>query len=125
MKQKESNKAVLYIRVSTDEQAEDALNLVNQEKRCRNYCHQKGLSVVTIFIDAGESARTSDRPEFQRMLAYCKASRNEIRYVVVQDLSRFARNHKDQAQAIYDLGRWGYCCGRPTRAISMRQPRAN
>lgn len=107
MKQKPGNRAVVYIRVSTEEQAEDALNLVNQEKRCRIYCEQRGLSVVRIFIDAGESARTSDRPEFLRMLAYCKAGRNEIDFVVVQDLSRFARNHKDQAEAIWDLGRCG------------------
>jgi site-specific DNA recombinase len=89
MNQKRGNRTVVYIRVSTDDQAEDPLNLVNQEKRCRIYCQQNGLSVDRIFIDAGESARTSDRPEFQRMLAYCKARRNEIRYVVVQDLSRF------------------------------------
>ncbi len=38
------------------------------------------------------------------MLAYCRGHRNDVRYVVVQDLSRFARNHKDQGQAIYDLG---------------------
>jgi DNA invertase Pin-like site-specific DNA recombinase len=30
-----------------------------------------------------------------------------LNYVVVQDLSRFARNHKDQAEAIWDLGRCG------------------
>jgi site-specific DNA recombinase len=107
MKQDQGKKAVVYIRVSTDPQAEDALNLDNQEERCRIYCRQKGLSVVTTFKDAGESARTSDRPEFQRMLAYCKARRNEISYVVVQDLSRFARNHRDQADAICDLGRCG------------------
>jgi DNA invertase Pin-like site-specific DNA recombinase len=99
MKQTQGNRAVIYIRVSTDEQALDALNLVNQEKRCRSYCQQKGLSVVKIF--------TSDRPEFQRMLAFCKARRSEIHYVIVQDLSRFARNHKDQAETIWELGRCG------------------
>jgi DNA invertase Pin-like site-specific DNA recombinase len=32
MNQNQGNKAVIYIRVSTEEQAEDALNLVNQEQ---------------------------------------------------------------------------------------------
>jgi site-specific DNA recombinase len=41
------------------------------------------------------------------MLSFCRVNRNYVRYVVVQDLSRFARNHKDQAEAIYDLGRSG------------------
>jgi DNA invertase Pin-like site-specific DNA recombinase len=102
-----TSKAVLYIRVSTDEQAEDALNLINQETRCRNYCEQKRLTVVKVFTDAGASARSSDRPEFQNMLAYCREHRNDVQYVVVQDLSRFARNHRDQAEAIFDLERSG------------------
>jgi DNA invertase Pin-like site-specific DNA recombinase len=104
---KPQENAVIYVRVSTEEQAGDALNLVNQEKRCRNYCQQKGLTVVEAFIDAGASARSSDRPEFQRMLSYCKAPRNRIRYVVVQYRSRFARNNRDQGDAIFQLERSG------------------
>ena len=99
--------AVLYIRVSTDEQANGPLNLDNQERRCREYCQRQGWQVVEVFIDSGESARTVDRPEFQRMLAYCRANRREVRYVVVQDLSRFARNNRDQAQTIAELRRIG------------------
>lgn len=41
------------------------------------------------------------------MLTYCKVRRNGIRYVVVQDLSRFARNQKDQSDATSDLYRCG------------------
>jgi len=78
-----SEHAVIYLRVSTKEQAEDPHNLENQEKRCRAHCQQMGLNVLHVFIDRGESARTSDRPEFQRMLAFCKTARNNVRYVVV------------------------------------------
>jgi site-specific DNA recombinase len=83
------------------------LNLDNQEKRCREYCRQQNMLVMEVFIDPGESARSLDRPEFQRMLAFCKANRRNVRYVVVQDLSRFARNNQDQAQTINELGRIG------------------
>ena len=41
------------------------------------------------------------------MLAYCKAHRREIGYVIVQDLSRFARNNRDQAEFIAELGNLG------------------
>jgi site-specific DNA recombinase len=101
------NNAVIYLRVSTPGQAQDALNLENQEKLCRAYCQQRGLNVVRVFIDAGESARSCDRPEFQKMLAFCKNSRNAVQFVVVQDLSRFARNNMDQLEAIYSLSRSG------------------
>ena len=99
--------AVIYLRVSTDDQANDPLNLENQEKYCQSYCRQKHMNVIKVFTDAGKSARTTNRQEFQRMLRYCKARKNEVRYVVVQDLSRFTRNHRDQAEAIYNLNHSG------------------
>lgn len=103
MKHAQGNRAVIYIRVSTTEQAEDALNLVNQETKCRDYCRRNSLTVVELFKDAGASARSSDRVAFQQMLSYCKVQRNRIGFVVVQDLSRFARNNLDQAEAILQL----------------------
>src|SRR5262249_26963767 len=91
--------AVIYLRVSTDDQATNIQNLPNQERICRDGWKSKG-EILAQFVDAGESARTADRAEFQRMLAYCKAHRHEIGYVIVENLSRFARNVADQAQAI-------------------------
>ncbi len=46
MNQKQIDSAVIYIRVSTNQHDEDALDLANQEQLCRNYCKQKGLAVV-------------------------------------------------------------------------------
>ena len=103
---RDNSDAVIYLRVSTDEQANGVLNLPNQEQKDRHYCEEKGYAVVRVFVDPGESARTAKRPEFQKMVAYCKAHRN-IGYVVVQDLSRFARNNGDQAEFIAELGRHG------------------
>jgi site-specific DNA recombinase len=105
--EKRQRGAVIYVRVSTDEQAHGPLNLVNQENRCRTYCRQNGLSVAGVFTDPGESARSTDRPEFQRMLAFCKSHRRDVGFVVIQDLSRLARNMQDQAQTINELGTLG------------------
>jgi site-specific DNA recombinase len=103
MKKGQANGAVIYVRVSTDEQANGPLNLLNQEKRCCDYCKQHGLEVVRVFVDPGESARSTDRPAFQEMLTFCKANRHKIACIVVQDLSRFARNLQDQMQTLYEL----------------------
>ena len=103
MKKDRGNGAVLYVRVSTDEQANGSQNLSHQEQRCRDFCMREGLQVVAVFVDPGESARSADRPEFQKMLAFCKKQRREVRCVVVQDLSRFARNLLDQVQTMGDL----------------------
>jgi DNA invertase Pin-like site-specific DNA recombinase len=105
--------AVVYLRVSTKEQAQDPLNLPNQEKTCITSCDRNGHTIVRTFTDPGESGRSADRPEFQKMVAFCKAHRREVQYVIVQDLSRFARNLPDQADAIAAL----LDCGVRVRSI--------
>src|SRR6202011_2738270 len=89
--------AVTYLRVSTEEQANSALSLPSQEKTCESVARAKQLPVIRIFIDPGESARTADRPAFLEMVRFCKLHRHEVGYVIVQNLSRFARNHADQS----------------------------
>ncbi len=116
------NGAVIYVRVSTDEQANGPLNLEQSGEAMPGLLQvRKTYQSSDVFIDPGESARSADRPEFQRMLAFCKAHRREVRFVVVQDLSRFARNLQDQDQTIVRIKyARHYWCVRYTRAISTR-----
>lgn len=65
-------KAVAYARVSSKEQAEKELSIPAQLNAIRNYCKQKGWKPVHKYIDAGKSAKTDERPEFQRMVAMAK-----------------------------------------------------
>src|SRR5207245_1064404 len=95
--------AVLYTRVSTAEQAKQQYNLPAQEKKLRDYCQQQNLRVLRLFIDRGESARTADRPEFQKMLAYCRGHRGKISQLIVADLSRLARIVMVQATTLATL----------------------
>jgi site-specific DNA recombinase len=99
--------AVLYTRVSTDEQAKQQHNLPAQEKKLRDYCQQHELKVLRLFTDRGESARTADRPQFQAMLSYCRSHRDKISKLVVADLSRLARNVVDQGTTIATLHQLG------------------
>jgi site-specific DNA recombinase len=94
--------AVMYLRVSTPEQA-DPLNLKNQENGCRRLAIQRGIAVAEVILGPGESGRTADRPSFVRLLSYCKANRKTIGYVIVESLSRFARNVADQGAALAEL----------------------
>lgn len=97
--------AVLYTRVSTAEQAKQQYNLPAQERKVRDFCKQQDYRVLRLFTDRGESARTADRPEFQRMMEYCRAreNRGKITHVIVADLSRLARNVIDQGTTIATL----------------------
>src|ERR1700691_4190558 len=99
--------AVVYIRVSTAEQASSNQSLPVQEAKAQGLCQQRSLPVIKLFADKGESARTDDRPEFKRMMAYCRQHKREISHVVVSDLSRLARNVLDQGNTIVELGQMG------------------
>jgi site-specific DNA recombinase len=91
--------AVIYTRVSTEEQASQQHNLPAQERKCVDFCTRNALEPLKVFTDA-ESGRTDDRKQFQAMIQYCRENRARITHVVVADLSRFARSVLDQAKAL-------------------------
>ena len=86
---------MIYIRVSTREQVE-SLSLDTQDRRCRELCHKRGWNLLRVFREEGQSAKTTKRDEFQRMIRFCEDRKNGVGYIVVYDLSRFARNMLDQ-----------------------------
>src|ERR1700730_10450112 len=99
--------ALCYIRVSTAEQADQARNLPTQKRKAEDRCKRDGLPILKTFVDAGESARTSDRPQFQAMLEYCRTHKAKVTHVVFADLSRLARNIQDQASTLAQFEKLG------------------
>ncbi len=88
------SQAVIYCRVSTKEQTQN-LSLPTQLKACRDYCAREGYAAAETFIDEGESAKTADRPELQRLLTYCREHKGRVTAVVVYNVTRFARQKYD------------------------------
>jgi DNA invertase Pin-like site-specific DNA recombinase len=86
--------AVIYVRVSTKEQTEN-LSLPTQLRACDDYCARQGFQVVERFIEQGESARTTDRTELQRLLTFCRERKGRVAFVVVYNLTRFTREKHD------------------------------
>jgi site-specific DNA recombinase len=89
-------RAVIYCRVSTKEQAQN-LSLPTQLRLCREYCQREKFEVAEVFEDAGESAKTTDRPELQRLIHFCSTKKNRVQFVIVLNLTRFSRNAGDHA----------------------------
>ncbi|HET8671408.1 MAG TPA: recombinase family protein [Candidatus Saccharimonadales bacterium] len=92
--------AVLYLRVSTKEQAHkggeaEGYSIPAQRAACMHKAESLRAKVVSEFIDAGESAKTSMRPQLQAMLARLK--KGDINYVIVHKVDRLARNRLDDA----------------------------
>src|SRR5712691_11465854 len=86
--------AVTYIRVSTKEQTEN-LSLSTQLKACEEYCQRQGFEVLARFREEGESAKTADRTELQKLLQFCRLHKGRVQFVVVFNLTRFAREKYD------------------------------
>jgi site-specific DNA recombinase len=86
--------AVIYIRVSTKEQTEN-LSLPTQLRACEDYCRREGLEVLARFKEEGESAKTADRTELQKLLTFCRTNKGRVHFVVVFNLTRFARDKYD------------------------------
>ncbi len=102
-----TKRAVIYLRVSTKKQVSkdddpDGYSLPAQREACERKADQLDAEVVEVFVDRGESAKTADRREFQRMLAFVKEQR-DIDYVILDKVDRFARNRRDDANILFEL----------------------
>jgi len=71
------------------------------------YCEQNGFSVERVFIEEGESAKTTNRPQFQNLLLYCREYKKKVDYVVVYSLSRFSRHTTDHHEVKALLSSFG------------------
>ena len=93
--------AVIYLRVSTKEQAErggdgEGFSIPAQREACRRKAEALGAVVIEEFVDRGESARSSARPELQRMLGHL--IEEPATYVIVHKIDRLARNRADDVE---------------------------
>lgn len=97
----------LYIRVSTQKQAEEGFSLEAQRKELDAYCTAQGWNVCEqhIYVDAGISGKSDDRPAFQAMLQAAQAG--QIQRIVATKLDRIARNLKNLLQTVDELKQYG------------------
>ena len=93
-------KACLYIRVSTDEQADKGFSQRDQEERLRAHCAKNNLQVERVIFE-DYSAKTFKRPEWKKLLEVAKQSRGRrFNHVVFTKWDRFSRNTADAYQMI-------------------------
>lgn len=81
--------AIGYIRVSTEQQAQEGVSLEAQRARIEGWCLSNGYELVQVYVDAGISGKRMDnRPELQKALAALKKGMALVSY----SLSRLARS---------------------------------
>src|SRR5215212_1389847 len=81
--------AVLYARVSTDEQARSGYSLAQQLEALRKYALREGYEVLEEVSDPGQSGASLERPGMDCMRDLVAAG--GVSVVLAQDRDRFAR----------------------------------
>jgi site-specific DNA recombinase len=104
--EKELKKAVLYFRVSMDEQAEKGVSLRYQEEQLRKYCESNNIQVIGAYTE-DYSAKTFNRPEFKKMLVSFKNSSQRPNLLLFTKWDRFSRNIGDAFEMIGKLDDFG------------------
>ena len=85
--------AVIYARYSSDNQREESIE--GQIRECKAYAESHGITILSSYIDRALSAKTDNRPDFQRMIK--DSGKKMFDIVLVWKLDRFARNRYDSA----------------------------
>lgn len=88
---------VIYLRVSSEQQAERELSIPAQREALRRYANERGWTIVDEYVDEARSARTDARPEFQRMIAAAQQPSQSFEVILVHKFDRFSRNRADHA----------------------------
>jgi site-specific DNA recombinase len=99
-------KAIIYVRVSTEEQSEKGYSLAHQEERLRNYCKLQNIEVAG-FYKEDHSAKSFERPAFNDLLSYLKKNRRAVDLLLFLKWDRFSRNAGDAYGMINILNKLG------------------
>ena len=99
--------AYIYTRVSTIIQV-DGFSLDAQEEEIRAYAKMRNINIVGKYSDEGKSGKNAEhRPAFNQMMKDIRNKKDNVRYVLVFKLSRFARNTSDTAKYLQELASFG------------------
>ncbi len=98
--------ADLYIRVSTDEQADKGYSQRSQQEVLLKYCEINRIQVRKILFE-DHSAKTFNRPEWTKLLNILRQQKNKTDLVLFTKWDRFSRNAPDAYQMIATLKKLG------------------
>ncbi len=99
------NKVAIYVRVSTNMQAEEGYSIDEQIDKLKSYCQVKDWTVYDIYKDGGFSGGNINRPKFQKLLSDIKKEKFDI--LICYRLDRISRNVSDFSTTLEELQSYG------------------
>lgn len=94
-------RVLLYIRVSSHEQALEGYSVGEQTERLKKYADAMGWTVVKVYTDPGYTGADTHRPGLREMIRAVEAGQADK--VVVYRLDRLSRSQKDTLYLIEDV----------------------
>lgn len=91
----------LYLRVSTEAQADEGYSLAAQAEKLEAYCRMKGIGAFRRYVDGGFSGSNLTRPAVTELIEAIRGG--AVERVVVYKLDRLSRSQKDTLYLIEDV----------------------
>ena len=92
------------------------MSLQVQSEQINAYAKQKHIQILEQFCEEGESAKTTERPELQKLLKYVAVNKNRIDFLLIHKIDRLARDTGDYQTLRAVLHRYG------VKIISITEP---
>ena len=100
-----SRQAIGYVRVSTEQQADSGLSIAAQRVKLEALAVLNDFQLIDVVVDAGASAKSLDRPGWQRVMGAVHG--RQVGAVLIAKLDRCTRSVADLASLIDTFSRRG------------------
>ena len=94
-------RVVIYVRVSTQEQAAEGYSIGEQLERLRLFCKAHDWTLVDEYVDPGYSGATLQRPAISKLIS--DIEKETFNTILVYKLDRLSRSQKDTMHLIEDV----------------------
>lgn len=91
----ETMNIVIYLRVSSEQQAERQLSIPAQREAIKKYASERGWNIIEEYVDEAKSAKSDDRGDFQRMIDAAQQPDKDFQAIILHKFDRFSRNRAD------------------------------
>ncbi|MFJ8102837.1 recombinase family protein [Lysinibacillus sp. NPDC096212] len=94
----------IYIRVSTEEQANEGYSISAQRERLKAFCMAQNWNEHKFYVDEGISGRDTKRPQLKKMMEDIRAG--HIKVLLVYRLDRLTRSVRDLHRILDELEKY-------------------
>jgi site-specific DNA recombinase len=98
-------RAIIYTRVSTDEQ-NNGYSPLDQRVKVEKYCENNAIEVLALYHD-DESGKSFNRPEWINIMSFIKRNKGLVNYIIFLKWDRFSRNVAEAYITINELNKLG------------------